>query len=223
MPGTWRGGGFTGGGGGSFGGAGASGTWGLPEDGPPRGSPRPSASTRPISRHDGPTILAPARPARTPAPTDTEYQTVERNGYRYEIDDRDRTRRVTGALTVARAPVRSRTAQARAGGAERRATDDGGHYIAARFNGPTEAFNHYAQDATVNRGRYRALEDQWARDKRAGRSVSVRIVPVFDGSAVRPSHINVWWTVDGNPHSDKIPNQPKGQTHGQRGSRSTFG
>ncbi|MHA6723215.1 hypothetical protein [Sphingomonas sp. RS2018] len=38
---------------------------------------------------------------------------------------------------------------------------------------PTEAFNHFAQDATFNRGRYRSLEDEWARDKRAGRTVAV--------------------------------------------------
>jgi hypothetical protein len=57
-------------------------------------------------------------------------------------------------------PVRSRTSQANAGGAERRASDDGGHYVAARFNGPAEAFNHFARDANFNRGRYRLLEDQ---------------------------------------------------------------
>lgn len=43
-----------------------------------------------------------------------------------------------------------------------------GHHIAARFNGPTEAFNHFAQDANFNRRGYRWLEDEWTRDKRAG-------------------------------------------------------
>ena len=89
---------------------------------------------------------------------------------------------------------------------ERRASDDGGHYIAARFNGPTEAFNHFAQDATVNRGRYRLLEDEWAREKRAGRVVTVKIVPQFGGDSIRPSTINVWWTVDGTKKSAKFSN-----------------
>lgn len=63
----------------------------------------------------------------------------------------------------------------------RRTSDDGGHYIAARFNGPTEAFNHFAQDGNFNLGGYRLLEDEWARDKRAGRAVMVKIVPQFGG------------------------------------------
>lgn len=124
-----------------------------------------------------------------------------RNGYIYQIDSCQRTRRVSGALTLADVPIRSRTLQRQAGGAERRAGDDGGHYIAARFNGPTEAFNHFAQDANFNRGGYRVLEDEWARDKRAGRAVTVRIVPRFDSQSTRPSVIDVWWTVDGNGKS----------------------
>ena len=110
-------------------------------------------------------------------------------------------------LTVTDAPSRSRTAQRQAGGTERRPSDDGGHYIAARFNGPTEAFNHFAQDANFNRGGYRLLEDEWARDKRAGRAVTVRIVPQFAGGSVRPSTINVWWTVDGERKSVKFSNE----------------
>ncbi|WP_294292499.1 DNA/RNA non-specific endonuclease [uncultured Sphingomonas sp.] len=132
---------------------------------------------------------------------------VVRNGYTYQIDARERTRRVSGTLTVADAPSRSRTSQRHAGGAEHRTSDDGGHYIAARFNGPIEAINHFAQDANFNRGGYRLLEDEWARDKRAGRAVSVKIVPQFGGDSVRPSTINVWWTVDGERKSVKFPNE----------------
>jgi hypothetical protein len=110
-------------------------------------------------------------------------------------------------LTVTSAPSRSRTSQRQAGGAERRATDDGGHYIAARFNGPTEAFNHFAQDAHVNRGRYRLLEDEWAREKRVQRAVRVQIVPQFSGNSVRPSTIGVWWTVDGKAKSARFLNE----------------
>jgi hypothetical protein len=98
---------------------------------------------------------------------------------------------------------------------QRRASDDGGHYIASRFNGPTEAFNHFAQDANFNRGGYRVLEDEWARDKRAGRAVAVKIVPRFDGTSVRPSVIDVWWTVDGEGKSLKFPNERLEYSHGK--------
>ncbi|WP_338057599.1 DNA/RNA non-specific endonuclease [Sphingomonas beigongshangi] len=79
-------------------------------------------------------------------------RTVVRNGYAYQIEARGRTRRVSGTLTIAESPRRSRTSQRQAGGTERRASDDGGHYIAVRFDGPTDAFNHFAQDRHFNRG-----------------------------------------------------------------------
>ena len=60
-----------------------------------------------------------------------------------------------------------------------RATDDGGHYIARRFNGPTDAFNHFAQNANFNRGGYRALEDRWAKAIRDGKKVRVKIIPFY--------------------------------------------
>ena len=51
--------------------------------------------------------------------------------------------------------MRSRTVQAQAAGVERQHSDDGGHYVAALFNGPTDAFNHFAQNANFNRGGYK--------------------------------------------------------------------
>nr|WP_010184573.1 DNA/RNA non-specific endonuclease [Sphingomonas sp. PAMC 26605] len=111
--------------------------------------------------------------------------------------------------------MRSKTAQAQAGGVDRRPTDDGGHYIAARFAGPTDAFNHFAQDANFNRGRYRALEDQWARAKRAGKNVTVKIVPSYDGMSKRPAVIDIWFTVNGHEKSVKIANEPKEKRRGK--------
>jgi len=122
---------------------------------------------------------------------------------------------VLGTLELAYTQVRSKTAQAQAGGADRRATDDGGHYIAARFNGPTDAFNHFAQDANFNRGEYRFLEDQWARAKRPGRDVTVKIVPSYDGASKRPSVINIWFTINGHEESVRIPNEPKEKRGGK--------
>ena len=99
---------------------------------------------------------------------------------------------------------------------DRRSSDDGGHYIARRFNGPREAFNHFAQDANFNRGGYRALEDEWAGAKRGGKHVWVKIVPVYEGSSQRPSAINVWFTIDGNLKSQQFPNERKETSRGKR-------
>jgi len=212
-PGTWAGGGFSGGGGGSSGGAGASGTWEPPE---PKLRPRSSSGSAATVASSGAPVatgMASPPPASTPS---EQFRKVVRNGYIYEIDPQERTRRVFGVLTVANASVRSRTSQRQAGGAERRASDDGGHFIAGRFNGPSEAFNHFGQDADFNRGGYRVIEDEWAREKRAGRAVTVRIVPRFEGVSVRPSMINVWWTVDGTKKSVRFSNERSEKHRGNR-------
>ncbi len=196
----WTGGGFAGGGGGDFGGGGASGDWGDERA-------KPAASTRAPSSPVG-TIDQDAPSSPSPHQTDEKLRVVVRNGYTYHIDARDRTRRVSGELTLTDKPVRSRKSQAQAGGLERTKGDDGGHYVAARFNGPTEAFNHFAQNANFNRGSYRLLEDQLARAKRAGSRVTVRISLYFKGRSIRPSLINFWFTIDGHEQSQRFPNEP---------------
>ncbi len=124
-----------------------------------------------------------------PAPN---LRRVVRNGYEYRIDAEDRTISVSGTLTLSGTQLRSGKMQAQAGGTDRRPkTDDGGHYIAARFNGPTDAFNHFAQDANFNRGSYRVLEDRWANEIKSGKQVTVRITPSYDGASKRPAMIDV--------------------------------
>lgn len=199
------------GGGGSFGGGGASGSW----DVSPRSQrPRPvrGANHGPVGRGvgaSGSTAAASRRTATGLSHTPSDWRRVVRNGYEYQIDSSQRTRRVSGSLTLNRAQGRSRRAQAQAGGEHRRPSDHGGHYIARRFNGPTDAFNHFAQDASFNRGRYRALEDQWARAKVSGRQVTVRIVPAYAGRSRRPSALNIWFSINGNEESVTISNEPR--------------
>ena len=149
------------------------------------------------------------------ATTATPFHREIRNGYEYQIDDIGRTRRVSGTLTVADKQVRSRRVQAQAGGDDRRPTYDDGHYIAARFKGPADAFNHFAQDANFNRGEYRLLEDQWAKAKRAGKNVTVEILPSYSGASTRPAVINIWFTMNGREESLQIPNEPKEKRHGK--------
>jgi LysM repeat protein len=128
------------------------------------------------------------------------------NGYRYEVDALLRTRHVSGEIRP-RAQPRSRSAQANAGKPDRRSSDDGGHYIAARFNGPREWFNHFAQDANFNRGAYRALEDRWAKAIRQGKRVFIDIIPHYGGASMRPYVLSVTWTIDGEKHVKDFPNE----------------
>ncbi len=187
-----------------FGGGGATGTWDvIPTD-------RDNAVTGGVAKNAPNLPQAGAHTGREEA----SWRHIGRNGYDYAIDEHGRTRRVSGELKLVPPQPRSRTLQRGAGGADRLPKDDGGHYIAPRFNGPAEAFNHFAQDANVNRGRYRALEDQWAREKRAGHEVTVKIAPYFQGDSQRPSSLSVRFEIDGRRQSIELPNEKSG---GRRG------
>lgn len=201
----------------SFRGAGATGSWAGPSDnsekfggGGATGSWSASHNKKPHSETNARRFSHP--PTHLERSTKREsFRTVERNGYEYRIDSIGRTRQVSGTLMLSETQVRSRTSQQQAGGSDRRHDDDGGHYIAARFNGPTDAFNHFAQNANFNRGVYRVLEDQWAQEQRVGKRVTVRIVPRFEGSSQRPSAVDVWFTVDGRESSLKFRNEFRGE------------
>ena len=148
-----------------------------------------------------------------PAPN---LRRVVRNGYEYRIDPEDRTISVSGTLTLSGSQLRSGKVQAQAGGTDRRPkTDDGGHYIAARFNGPTDAFNHFAQDAKFNRGGYRVLEDQCAKATKTGKQVSVRITSSYEGASKRPAAIKVWYSIDGNETIRRFPNERQEKRRGK--------
>lgn len=193
-----------GGGGGDFGGGGASGSW--THEAEARAGPASGADLQSNSFHTG-----------SPKPTTGDasqlgsegWRAVERNEYRFEIDDQNRTRRISGEITLNPNQGRSPAAQLAAGGGDRRENDHGGHYIARRFNGPTEAFNHFAQDGSFNRSEYAKLENQWEREKRLRKQVRVKIVPVFEGNSQRPSALNVWFWIDGHMESQKLSNKSK--------------
>lgn len=175
-------GGFAGGGGG-FGGAGASGSWHEPK--------RPAEKPP-----EKPTRATPAGDSKTLRDTkDPVVETFRRNGYAFGVDAQFRTRRVTGTLTLGPHASRSRSMQSGAGRPDRRQSDDGGHYIAVRFNGPREKFNHFAQVANFNRGQYRALEGKWAKAIARGEKVLVDIIPKYRGGSNRPAAIYVTWTI----------------------------
>jgi len=147
---------------------------------------------------------------------DGNWKRETRNGYDFHIDVMARNRRTYGALSLAVKPLRSRTNQAKAGKPDRWTSDDGGHFIAARFNGPRDSFNHFAQDANFNRGSYRAMEDSWAKELRGGHKVFVDIEPLYHGTSKRPYQINVIWEVDGRRTSQKFSNEARGKASGKR-------
>jgi hypothetical protein len=120
-----------------------------------------------------------------------------RGAYEFHTDSKGRPKTVSGTLELKagpRSPLQTRV------GKLGRMTDEGGHLIGTRFNGPTDAFNLVPQDAELNRGAWRAMEGEWARSLGSGHELRVMIDPVYDLGHRRPSSFQVVYQVDlGNP------------------------
>ncbi|WP_367871842.1 DNA/RNA non-specific endonuclease [Luteolibacter sp. Populi] len=76
-------------------------------------------------------------------------------------------------------------------------SDEGGHLAASRHDGPRIALNHVAQDANLNRGVWRVMEDHWSKLAAAGKRVQVETDIYYEGESLRPSRFEVKVTVDG--------------------------
>jgi hypothetical protein len=101
---------------------------------------------------------------------------------------------------------RSRTAQSNAGKPDRLESDHGGHFIAREFGGPEIRYNHFAQNARFNSSDYRTLENEWKRELKAGRRVSVDIHARYSGSSMRPYEITVQFKIKGKLRERLFPN-----------------
>lgn len=133
-----------------------------------------------------------------------------RGPYSYEFDDKGRTALVKGRLTRNAMQGRNTAAQRAAGGADRLSTDEGGHFIGRRFDGPLDAFNHFAQDMNLNRGKYKALENLWDKTIKEGKTVDVEIRPSYAGQSFRPYSLDIEYEIDGIPASRSFLNQRGG-------------
>lgn len=142
----------------------------------------------------------------------TAWVSVKVGQLTFELDEPGRTRVVAGNLGEGD-KGRSKRLQAQAGGADRLVADDGGHFIAPRFGGPKETYNHFAQDANFNRGAYRALEDVWAKAQKNGENVSVRIDADYLDRNQQPDSITVRWSAPRTRGKRKFKNQAGG--HGE--------
>src|SRR5713226_5213662 len=134
---------------------------------------------------------------------------VTRNGYRFTIDAKGRTTEVRGRVVANPKQGPNHKAQLAAGSGDRKPTDVGGHYVGRRFNGPLDDFNHFAQDGDFNNRTYRALENKWQKARDAGKPVYVVIKPVYPKDSLRPSELQVIYTIDGQPYPRRFVNGPQ--------------
>jgi hypothetical protein len=207
-----RGGDFAGGG--SFGGGGAGESWSEAAAPPqPKKAERsrqsiPAGQSAPPRRRVGVSVR---KPTITVA---SSRRIIQKNGYSFEVNAETgahrRTEHVFGELQSEPKERRSKREQLQAGGVHRGKTDDGGHFIAPRFNGPRDWFNHFAQNSNINRGAYRVIEDGWAKERDAGKRVFVDIVASYPENSTRAESLTIRWTVDEEERVEILPNPRKG-------------
>lgn len=140
---------------------------------------------------------------------DTVY---ERNGYEYKTDDLGRTKLVTGDLNLEEGKRSHLQTEVGHKGLE---SDEGGHLIGTRFNGPTDAFNLVPQDADLNRGEWKAMENTWADQVENGKDVKVMIEPVYRDDSGRPESFEVLSQADNELTYTSFLNQPVNETKGE--------
>ncbi|HMS21605.1 DNA/RNA non-specific endonuclease [uncultured Sphingorhabdus sp.] len=140
----------------------------------------------------------------------TVVQTVSAGGYNFDIDGFERAGKIYGKIRHVPGQTRSKRLQREAGRPDREPSDHGGHYIAREFGGPEIPENHFAQDAKINLGRYRRLENKWKRAEKRGSDVYVEITPQYTGSSKRPDSLEVLYKIDGKIRTKTIPNKTEG-------------
>lgn len=84
--------------------------------------------------------------------------------------------------------------------------DHAGHLAGDRFGGSPEIDNLVSQLSGVNLSDYKKLENQWAKDLKAGKDVSVNVKVNYVGDSLRPDSFDVFYKIDGKPTFKNIPN-----------------
>ena len=74
--------------------------------------------------------------------------------------------------------------------------DEGGHLIASILNGSGEKINLLPMNSNLNRGVWKKLENRWAKALRKGKTVKVKIEPVYQGTDIRPESFDVLYSID---------------------------
>ncbi len=123
----------------------------------------------------------------------------ERNGYSYETDNNGRVISAEGKLQVKDHKGRSEMPDSRdtVAHGEMKSTDDRGHLIADRFNGSGELENLVPMEGKINKGDYAKLEDTLAEAVNDGADVRLKVEPVYEDDASRPSEFRVTYSIDG--------------------------
>ncbi|WP_234265185.1 DNA/RNA non-specific endonuclease [Hydrogenophaga sp. NFH-34] len=118
------------------------------------------------------------------------------NGHAFVTDAGGRVKEVTGDLSLNK--MDRNQYQQGCAGASGCAGDDGGHLIASALGGAGDRVNIVPQASTLNRGEWKAMENELAGYLKEGKNVNVKIEVEYPaGGGVRPNKFEVTINVDG--------------------------
>ena len=135
--------------------------------------------------------------------------TFVRNGYQYTTDSRGRVVSASGTLNIneeGQANRRMSDSIEIIGKGHQKVTDDRGHLIGHQFNGSDSLENLVPQNAKINQGNFRRLEDHLAKLVKSGYNVTANVVPIYSQQSHRPDAIFYFYTVNDNAFTVLFPN-----------------
>lgn len=135
------------------------------------------------------------------------------NGYKYETDENGRIISAEGDLHLkdrdSRLPIKDSIEDI--GKGDQKANDDRGHLIGDQFDGSNGLENLVSQDANINRNDFKNFENELAKEVKDGKTVHVKVEPVYDGDSHRPSALVVTYSIDGEESVRVFPNDKEEQ------------
>jgi len=83
--------------------------------------------------------------------------------------------------------------------------------LSSIFEGPGEKLNLLPMNGNLNKGAWKAMENEWSVALKEGKSVNVKIEPVYSGGGTRPDGFNVEYSINGSrPKEISFKNTPGG-------------
>lgn len=131
----------------------------------------------------------------------------ERNGYKYQTDDKGRIVSAEGSLHLKdreRLPIKD--SMESIGKGDQKEGDHRGHLVGDQFDGSNGLENMVPQDAYINRNDFKNFENGLAKEVKDGKTVYYKAEPIYDGDSRRPSAIVVTYSIDGEESVRVFPN-----------------
>ncbi len=133
----------------------------------------------------------------------------EINGYQYKTDELGRVTSAEGEahLKTHEGRLEIKDSKETVSHGDAKETDDRGHIIGDQLDGSNGMENIVAQDAGINQGAYKKLEDHLADAIKEGHKVDIKVEPIYgDKLSYRPTEIKYTYTIDGEKNITLFPN-----------------